>query len=81
MRNSQDELIRRQNLWWTIWERIATEAMLKGLDAKLDIDRALSAKNEESGHFFSYFAGSNARDAFTLAALALEYREKAMGNG
>ena len=76
MRTKQDEDLRRSNIYWTVWERLGTEAVIAANVAKEDIKLALAAADEEMGHFYSYFAGSKAREAFSFAIMAAEYRDK-----
>lgn len=72
----RDEAIRRSNIYWTAYERLAVEARANGEWAKEDIRKAHTAQDEEMAHFYSYFAGSKAREAFSFAIMALDYKEK-----
>lgn len=76
MRTTQDEAIRRSNILWTVKERLEGEARAEGWWAMCDIKKAHEAKDEEMGHFYTFFAASKARDAATFARMALEALEQ-----
>lgn len=77
MGTPRDEHLRRQNIYWDIGRCLEGEA--RGLASMVfeDIQKALSINDEEMASFYCYFAGVNARRAFTVAAIALDYKEKA----
>lgn len=73
LRGSQeDEWYYRNNILWDAIKRLASEARCYGHAAKLDIQHAQCAGQPERVMFLSYFAGVNARKAFTLAQMVLD---------
>lgn len=78
-RTQRDEELRRSNIYWTIYERLATEASISAMWALEDMDKAHKAQDKEMAHFYTYFTGSKAREAFSFAIMALEFKDRSLG--